>query len=184
MYYFIGIVALVVLVAGFVSQQNGLDQVTYDESGEVKDVAVEESRSEESAVEDVQDTSLDVGTLDRSGQGLTSVSQDVFAQQGVTTLDLSYNDLSGALPAEVRHMTELRVLDLSHNTFTGVPAEVGQLAKLEVLNLAHNPITGLPYEIGNLANLNILDLRGTQYSRADLEVIRQNPSFTAEVLVD
>ncbi len=109
--------------------------------------------------------------LDLSGQGLTKVSGDVFKRTELQHLDLSHNNLTGALQAEIRHLQELRFLDLSNNKFTGVPAEVGQLKNLEILNLSNNQLTGLPYEIGNLSKLRVLDISGNAYSAADLEVI-------------
>lgn len=81
-------------------------------------------------------------------------------------------------------LSNLRILNLSNNDFTGVPAEVGQLSKLEILNLSNNPITGLPNEIGNLKNLKVLDLRETNYSKQDLESIKQNLSESTKILVD
>lgn len=123
-------------------------------------------------------------TLDLSGRGLVKVPDSVFSRTNIEVLDLSHNNLDGALQAEVRQLQNLRVLDLSDNNFTGVPAEVGQLSKLETLDLSNNPITGLPYEIGNLKNLKLLDLRGTNYSTHDLEVIRQTLSADVVVKVD
>lgn len=99
-------------------------------------------------------------------------------------LDLSNQNLTGALQAEIKNMKNLKVLNLSNNKFTGVPAEVGQLDKLEVLDLSNNPITGLPHEIGNLQNLKTLNLKGTNYSKQDLEIIKQNLPSTTEILVD
>ncbi len=112
--------------------------------------------------------------INLSGQGLTEVPVGVFEKEIAEELNLSNNQLEGSLPAEVRHLQNLRVLDLSDNKFTGVPAEIGQLAKLEVLNLSGNPITGLPLELGNLLNLKVLDLSGTQYSKYDLNLIKKN----------
>lgn len=123
-------------------------------------------------------------TIDLSGQGLTEVPGSTFNNTNTEILDLSSNNLSGALQAEIRFMQKLRVLNLSDNNFTGVPAEVGQLANLEVLNLANNPITGLPYEIGNLKNLQILDLRGTNYAQQDLDVIQQGLPAAVEIKTD
>jgi hypothetical protein len=122
--------------------------------------------------------------IDLRGQGLTRVPEYVFSRTDITSLDVSNNKLTGALQAEVRKLANLRTLDLSDNTFTGVPAEVGQLSKLEVLDLSNNPITGLPYEIGNLRNLKTLDLRGTQYSAQDLEVIRTSLPSNTVILTD
>jgi Leucine-rich repeat (LRR) protein len=123
------------------------------------------------------------GTLDLSGRAYTTVPANTFTQTNIEKLDLSRNELSEALPAEVRLMTNLRSLDLSDNNFTGVPAEIGQLSKLEYLDLSNNPITGLPNELGNLKNLKELDLRGTNYSTVDLEGIRGGLSTTVLIRI-
>ena len=131
------------------------------------------------------DVENEVGdTLDLSGEGLTKVPDNVFTKTAVVELDLSNNNLSGALPGEVRHLSNLRVLDLSDNDFTGVPAEVGQLSKLEVLDLSNNSLTGLPQELGNLKNLKTLDLRGTNYSAQDLVVIQAGLSSDVTIKTD
>lgn len=123
-------------------------------------------------------------TLDMSNQALTNVPMSVFKQTNTTALDLSHNQLTGALPAEVRHLQNLKILDLSDNNFTGVPAEIGQLGKLEVLDLSNNQLTGLPYELGNLANLQVLDLRGNQYSEQDLAIIKKHLPATTVIKTD
>lgn len=117
--------------------------------------------------------------LDLSGQGLTKTPAYVFDRRGLEELNLSGNALDGALQAEIRHLQQLKVLDLSDNKFTGVPAEIGQLKNLEVLDLSNNMLTGLPYELGNLSKLKLLDISGNDYSEADLTVIRSKlPSTT------
>ena len=121
--------------------------------------------------------------IDLRSQELTSVPKYVFDKRGTRVLLLSNNNLSGSLPAEMRQLQNLLVLDLSNNNFTGVPAEIGQLQKLEILNLSNNPITGLPLELGNLKNLKVLDLRGTQYSEYDLEKIKTALPNTIEIKI-
>lgn len=112
-------------------------------------------------------------TLDLSGQGLTKAPAYVFNRTDITKLDLSHNQLDGALQAEIRHLQNLTVLNLSDNKFTGVPAEIGQLKNLETLDLSRNLLTGLPYELGNLQKLKLLNMSGNAYSEADLARIRQ-----------
>lgn len=123
-------------------------------------------------------------TLDLSGQGLSKTPDYVFGTIDIEVLNLSNNNLDGALQAEVRHLQNLRILDLSNNNFTGVPAEVGQLGKLEELNLSNNSLTGLPYELGNLSNLKILNLKGNNYAKQDLDIIKQGLSSDVVILVD
>src|SRR3989344_3454639 len=117
-------------------------------------------------------TSATRGVLNLSGQGLTQAPSYIFTRTDIEELNLSSNALSGSLQAEVRHLQNLKVLNLSNNTFTGVPAEIGQLKNLEVLNLSNNQLTGLPYELGNLSKLRLLDISGNAYSEADLAKIR------------
>jgi len=188
------IIALVVIL-GFVAwrlagQNTDADGVAGDGNTSPDTVKYNPLLPDTGAIEKAQEVveksveKVDGTTVDLSGRRLTKVSQDVFTLTDTTTLDLSDNALSGALPAEVRLLSKLRVLDLSNNNFTGVPAEVGQLSELRVLNLSNNPITGLPYEIGNLGKLERLDLSGTSYSRADLKTIREKLPSTVVIVTD
>lgn len=112
-------------------------------------------------------------SLDYSGKGLTQFPKEILDRTDVVSLDLSNNQLSGALPAEIRHMTGLKVLDVSNNRMTGIPAEIGQLKNLRALNYNNNRLSGLPMELGNLTQLQILDLSGNQnLSQRDLGLIR------------
>ena len=110
--------------------------------------------------------------LDLSGQGLTSIPSYVFGKTNLSELNVSHNNLTGAIQAEIRHLGNLKILNASYNQMTGVPAEVGQLQKLEILDLSYNQLTGLPNELGNLKNLKTLNLAGNSYSQQDLDQIR------------
>lgn len=122
--------------------------------------------------------------LDLSGKGLTQTPKYVFGETGTQKLDLSGNKLMGSLQAEIRHLQNLKVLDLSNNQFTGVPAEIGQLKNLEVLDLSNNSITGLPLELGNLSNLKVLNLKGNDYSEMDLSLIKERLPASVVIEVD
>ena len=118
------------------------------------------------------EVSFPIGKIvDLSNIGLKEISQTVFNQVDMVELNVSSNNLTGALPAEIRQLKYLRVLNASNNQMTGVPAELGQLAFLEVLDLSNNQLTGLPNELGNLKNLKTLNLSGNNYSTADLDII-------------
>lgn len=112
-----------------------------------------------------------VTVLDLSGLGLTSIPSDVFSRTELVELNLSSNRLTGAPQAEIRHLQNLKALDLSDNALTGLPAELGQLKNLQTLNVSNNKLTGLPLELGNLTQLRLLDVSGNDYSKQDLDQI-------------
>ncbi len=121
-------------------------------------------------------------TLNLGDQQLTTVPDYVFKETSLEGLNLSNNQLTGAIPGEIKQLTLLKILDLSDNQLTGVPAEVGQLANLEVLDLSNNQLTGLPYELGNLSKLKVLDISGNNYSEADLAIIKSKLPATVTIL--
>ncbi|WOL00475.1 hypothetical protein Cni_G09188 [Canna indica] len=77
--------------------------------------------------------------------------------------------LAGTLAVEVGNLTELRVLSLRNNAFSGgIPAPaVGSLNRLEVLDLSCNNFSGkIPDEISGLPSLRVLDLSYNSLSGA------------------
>ena len=179
-----GLVSLLIVVAlgatWMVSSMGNSTKVPGGEGGSVTESTYEEAIDSAVKISDMAEVrnSAPVSSRTVFVYGTISVPDDT------QVLDLSNKGLSGSLKAEVRHLTELRELNLSNNNFTGLPAEVGQLSRLEVLNLSNNPLTGLPYEIGNLSRLKTLDLRGTNYAEQDLLIIKQSLPDSTVVLTD
>jgi Leucine-rich repeat (LRR) protein len=166
----IGLAALLVLVGLSCSQSGPTSQSNTGQSAnQPVNVAPNPSPSAVAST----GTQLSPG-LDLSHQSLTKLPDYVLSRTDLKQLDISYNNLTGALPAEIRHLTNLQVLNMSHNKMTGIPAEVGQLSQLTELDLSYNQFTGLPYELGNLKNLKRLILTGNDYAQADLDVILKN----------
>ena len=176
-------VALLVVVAGALFLSTRTNTAVVPNPGTAK-TAAEKSTEAQITSPAIPRSQQSTTVLVLSNGGMTAVSQDIFTRTALTALDVSHNQLSGSLPAEVRHLSNLTTLDLSYNNFTGVPAEIGQLKELTSLNLSHNPITGLPLEIGNLTHLMVLNLSGTQYSKTDLEQIRKKLPASTVVITE
>ena len=78
----------------------------------------------------------------------------------VTHLRLPKNGLTGRLPAELSHLTELEELFIVDNSLTGpIPSQLGNLSNLKVLFLGETQLTGpIPPELGNLSELEYFEL--------------------------
>lgn len=122
-------------------------------------------------------------TLNLSNQGLQKLPASVLKMTNLEELNISNNQLTGALPGEIHDLRNLRILNASNNLMTGVPAEVGQLSNLEVLDLSNNRLTGLPNELGNLKKLKKLNLSGNDYSKQDLEVIKKGLPPSVQIIL-
>jgi len=146
------------------AESSASEDVTNEPKEEVETPAVSSSRK-----------------LDLSGQGLNKLPESVLNQKDLEELNISDNNLEGALPAEIRHLSNLKVLLAGDNNMTGVPAEIGQLSKLEILDLSNNELTGLPNELGNLKNLRLLILTGNDYSEHDLDIIKNSLRSDVEI---
>jgi Leucine-rich repeat (LRR) protein len=111
--------------------------------------------------------------LDLSGKGLTSLPSEIGNYSYIYELNVSNNSLTGALPAEIRKMQDLRVLNASHNKLTGIPAEIGQLKSLEEADFSYNQIDTMPNEIENIkGNLKVLNLTGNTYTQEAINNIK------------
>jgi len=122
-------------------------------------------------------------SADYSNRGLTKFPADVLSKTRTQALDLSHNALTGAIPAEIRFLQDLEVLNMSDNDMTGLPAELGQLKKLRILNVSNNRLTGIPRELGDLSNLQVLDLSGNDISKQDLDVIRARLPASTQIIL-
>jgi Leucine-rich repeat (LRR) protein len=114
---------------------------------------------------------LEKNRLDLSNQQLKKIPEQTFQQINLEELNVSNNQLTGSIQAEIRYLQNLKVLNASNNLMTGVPAEIGRLPNLQTLDLSNNQLTGLPFELGNLKNLKTLNISGNNYSAHDLSVI-------------
>ena len=106
-----------------------------------------------------------VTKLDLSGNQLTgTIPAELGNLSNLTELQLYDNQLTGTIPSELGNLSSLRSLDLGSNQLTGtIPAELGNLSSLSSLYLGGNQLTGtIPAELGNLSSLRSLNLGSNQ----------------------
>ncbi|KAL5210839.1 hypothetical protein ABZP36_006462 [Zizania latifolia] len=119
-----------------------------------------------------------------SGNGFTGgLSESIGGGKSLVHVDVSWNSLTGALPAwvfasgvqwvsgsdntligevlvPVNASSMVRGVDLASNAFSGlIPSEISQLLTLQLLNMSWNSLTGsIPASIVQMKSLELLDL--------------------------
>jgi Leucine-rich repeat (LRR) protein len=111
-------------------------------------------------------------TSDASCPTVTDLTRALRTPETVCSLDVSNQNRTGALPAEIRRLTNLKALDASKNNMTGIPAEIGQLQNLSSLNYSFNKLDTMPDEIANLKNLKVLSLAHNNYKQPPSSVLK------------
>uniref|UniRef100_A0ACD5WY44 Uncharacterized protein n=1 Tax=Avena sativa TaxID=4498 RepID=A0ACD5WY44_AVESA len=81
--------------------------------------------------------------------------------KSLEVLLLTENKISGTIPHEIEHLTNLQLLYIEKNMLTGnIPESLGNLQNLFVLSLSQNKISGrIPLPIGDLSQLSELYLQ-------------------------
>lgn len=91
-------------------------------------------------------------------------------------MDLSFNALTGSIPAEVGRLSELQLLSLNSNSLHGeVPKEIGNCSNLRQLELFDNQIFGrIPAEVGQLSYLEKFRVGGNPGIRGEIPTTISN----------
>lgn len=98
----------------------------------------------------------------------------------VRTIDLSENNFSGEVPAEVTELLVLQSLNWSHNHFAGrLPENIGVMRSLESIDFSYNKLNGeIPQSTSSLTFLNRLNLSYNNLS-GEIPLSTQLQSFDA-----
>ena len=82
------------------------------------------------------------------------------------SVDLSGNQLSGAIPSGLGNIDTLIHLNLNDNQLSGtIPSELGNLDNLKILTLHENQLSGeIPSEVWNLLEREVeIEIHGNQF---------------------
>lgn len=95
-----------------------------------------------------------------------SIPAEIGNLKNLETIYLNMNSLGGSIPEEIGSLTNLWFLSLWQNSLSGsIPKSIANLSKLERLFLYENSFTGtIPNELGNLTNLEYLWLQNNSLS--------------------
>ena len=87
--------------------------------------------------------------------------------QLVKIIDLSNNNLSGEIPAEVTHLKGLQSLNFSFNILTGrIPEKIGDLGSVESIDFSSNQLSSqIPQSMSSLTFLSQLNLSNNNLIR-------------------
>nr|XP_034569045.1 receptor protein-tyrosine kinase CEPR2-like isoform X1 [Setaria viridis] len=93
--------------------------------------------------------------------GLTgAMPESIFGLAALETLDMSMNNLAGAIPAAIGNLRNLWKIELYKNNLTGeLPPELGKLAKLREIDVSRNQISGgIPPAFAALKGFTVIQL--------------------------
>ncbi|AAS51514.1 ACR288Wp [Eremothecium gossypii ATCC 10895] len=111
-------------------------------------------------------------TIDLSNLSVYNLNENLFKYDFLTRLYLNGNNLTH-LPASIKQLQNLRVLDVSHNRLTELPPELGMCYQLKYLYFFDNMVSTLPWEFGNLFNLQFLGCEGNPLDRQLIKILTE-----------
>ncbi|XP_057989018.1 cuscuta receptor 1-like [Hevea brasiliensis] len=96
----------------------------------------------------------------------------------ISGLDLSCNNLTGKIPAELGNLSMIQVLNLSHNSLTGlIPQSFLNLKQIESLDLSYNNLNGKIPQLTQLHWLAVFSVAHNNLSGQTPEMVAQFATF-------
>jgi len=97
-------------------------------------------------------------TMGLDDTGLDNVD-GISKARSLTTLNIAYNNLKGALPEELSRLVNLESLDVSHNKLSGeLPSWIKNLVKLTSFAASYNAFAGQMPDFKSLNRMSYIDL--------------------------
>ncbi|EOY13372.1 Receptor like protein 33 [Theobroma cacao] len=132
---------------------------------------------------------ISISVLDLSNNELSGAIPDCLASRGkmpnLTVLDLHMNKFHGNIPDSFVVGNKLQILNLNNNDFDGpFPKSLENCHDLQVLNLGNNKINGtFPHWLGTLPQLQVLVLR-SNYFHGQISPSENESHFSALRILD
>ncbi|TYH29813.1 hypothetical protein ES288_A01G042100v1 [Gossypium darwinii] len=103
--------------------------------------------------------------LDLSCNNLTgAIPQSLGKLFSIRALNLSHNHLTGHIPVSLSNLSQIESLDFSYNNLSGrIPSELGDLNFLAVFSVAHNNLSGRIPDKGQFATFGINSYKGNPF---------------------
>ncbi|KAJ1275246.1 hypothetical protein BS78_05G121600 [Paspalum vaginatum] len=96
------------------------------------------------------------------------IPDSIFGLTALETLDMSMNNLAGAIPAAIGNLRNLWKIELYKNNLTGeLPPELGKLTKLREIDVSRNQLSGgIPAAFAALKGFTVIQLYHNNLSGA------------------
>jgi len=102
-------------------------------------------------------------TLGLDDTGLDNLD-GISKARSLTTLNVAYNDLAGALPEELSRLVNLEYLDVSHNKFSGeLPSWLKNFVALTSFTASHNAFEGQMPDFATMYDMSYVDLSNNKF---------------------
>ena len=113
-----------------------------------------------------------LNTLVISRHSITGVFPKCFCKLSAnkfTSIDLSYNHISGTLPDCFHNLHNLTSINMGNNNISGpLPLSLGSCKELSTIDLSYNRLTGsIPFTFANLVNVKEFDVETNKLNSID-----------------